>query len=143
MTSAFVADFLSSVYSSFLRPIVLRRVSVESEVGNRESESTFQKLVRDAFKSIVPSVELTIKDDLDICAHDLTPPRSFVQQPRSFLSRQLFVGVREDEPNRTEEVGLSRTITPDHDIVFRREGVDGDLVTVGLETCRDEVSLFS
>jgi hypothetical protein len=35
-----------------LRPIVLRRVSVESEVGNRESESTFRKLVRDALNPI-------------------------------------------------------------------------------------------
>lgn len=59
-----------------------------------------------------------------------------MQQPRSFLPSELFVRIREDEPDRTEKVGFSRSITTDDDVVFRGEGIDGDLVTVGFETCR-------
>jgi len=63
MTSALLALFLSSEYSSFFRPIVRRRYSSGLFVGNRPSASDILA------SSKKRNEELTVENDLDIGRH--------------------------------------------------------------------------
>lgn len=54
----------------------------------------------------------------------------------------LRVGIAEDEAYSREEITLSRTISSDYNVQFRREGIDDSLILVTLSSRQPLLALL-
>ena len=55
-----------------------------------------------------------------------------MQQSLTLLSAEVSVRIAQDEPNRSKEVTLARTIATDDNIVLGRKGLDDGLILVAV-----------
>ena len=79
-----------------------------------------------------------VEDDLDV-GRDDPGPRALVQQCLSLLGPEVRVLVGQDELDRVEEVGFSRPVSTDDDVVSGVERLDDRLLAVGLEALDDDL----
>ena len=54
----------------------------------------------------------------------------YVKKSASLFPAHLCIGIAEDKSDGSEEITLSRAITPYDDIMFRGEGFDDSLILV-------------
>jgi hypothetical protein len=129
MTSALVAFFRSSEYSSFFNPIVRRRINSSLPVGNLSS--LLSNMI-----STYADITAEPEPSYDVSATDTKGSQSFTDMKKRLplFSSHLGVGIAEDELYSLEEVTLSRAIAADNDIVLRRERFGNSLILVAVGT---------